>query len=182
MRRLSERIDNANRRLGEALSWLTSLMVLVTFAVVVLRYVFDTGWIWMQESVTWMHALVFMLAASYTLGRDEHVRVDVFYRGMDEQKKALVNLLGALFLLAPTWLFLIIASWDYVAASWAIQESSMEAGGLPGLFLLKSIIPLTAVLMLLQGVSQALSGFLAAKERRQHTPSADDQAGRGTGL
>lgn len=180
--RLSKRIENANRRLGEALSWLTSLMVLVTFVVVVLRYVFDIGWIWMQESVTWMHALVFMLAASYTLGHDEHVRVDIFYRGMNEQKKALVNLLGALFLLAPTWLFLIIVSWDYVAASWAVQESSMEAGGLPGLFLLKSIIPLTAVLMLLQGVSQALSGFLAAKERHQHAPPADDQIRRGSGL
>jgi len=182
MRRLSERIDNANRRLGEALSWLTSLMVLVTFVVVVLRYVFDTGWIWLQESVTWMHALVFMLAAAYTLGRDEHVRVDVFYRGMDEQKKALVNLLGTLFLFAPTWLFLIIVSWDYVAGSWAIQESSREAGGLPGLFLLKSVIPLTAVLMLLQGLSQALSGFLAAKKPHEHKPPADDQAGRDAGL
>ena len=80
MRRLSERIDTANRILGEALSWLTSLMVLVTFVIVVLRYAFDTGWIWLQESVTWMHALVFMLAAAYTLGRDEHVRVDIFYQ------------------------------------------------------------------------------------------------------
>ena len=172
--RVSERIDTANRVLGEALSWLTSLMILVTFVVVVLRYAFDTGWIWLQESVTWMHALVFMLAAAYTLGRDEHVRVDIFYRRMDERKKALVNLLGALFLLAPTCLFLIIVSWDYVAASWAVQESSRQAGGLPGLFLLKSVIPLTALLLLLQGLSRALNGFLTARSRRQPETPTDD--------
>ena len=180
--RVSERIDTANRILGEALSWLTSLMVLVTFVVVVLRYAFDTGWIWLQESVTWMHALVFMLAAAYTLGRDEHVRVDIFYRRMDERKKALVNLLGALFLLAPTCLFLIIVSWDYVAASWAVQESSRQAGGLPGLFLLKSVIPLTALLLLLQGLSRALNGFLTARSRWQQAKPADDQITPGTGL
>ncbi|MCZ6538017.1 MAG: TRAP transporter small permease subunit [Gammaproteobacteria bacterium] len=181
MRPLGERIDSANRILGEALSWLTGFMVLVTFVVVVLRYAFDTGWIWLQESVTWMHALVFMLAAAYTLGCDEHVRVDIFYRRMDARKKALVHLLGALFLLAPTWLLLIFVSWDYVAASWAVFESSREAGGLPGLFLLKSIIPLTAVLLLLQGLSQALSGYLAATSRSQQA-TPEDQADRGTGL
>ena len=182
MRPLNERIDSANRILGETLSWLTALMVLVTFVIVVLRYAFDTGWIWLQESVTWMHALVFMLAAAYTLGRDEHVRVDIFYRRMDERKKALVNLLGALFLLAPTCLFLIIVSWDYVAASWSVYESSREAGGLPGLFLLKSVIPLTAVLLLLQGLSQALSGFLATRKRSQQATPGEDQVDRGTGL
>ncbi len=172
--RVSERIDTANRVLGEALSWLTSLMILVTFVVVVLRYAFDTGWIWLQESVTWMHALVFMLAAAYTLGRDEHVRVDIFYRRLSERKRALVNLLGALFLLAPTCLFLIIVSWDYAAASWAVHESSRQAGGLPGLFLLKSVIPLTALLLLLQGLSQALNGFLTARSRWQQQTPADD--------
>ena len=181
MMRVSERIDKANKVLGEALSWLTSLMVLVTFVVVVLRYAFDTGWIWLQESVTWMHALVFMLAAAYTLGRDEHVRVDIFYRRMDERKRTLVNLLGALFLLAPTCLFLIIVSWNYVAASWAVQESSRQAGGLPGLFLLKSVIPLTALLLLLQGLSQALNGFLTARNQRQQEAPADDQINPGTG-
>ncbi|MCH7509748.1 MAG: TRAP transporter small permease subunit [Proteobacteria bacterium] len=182
MKRLSERIDTANRILGEALAWLTSLMVLVTFVIVVLRYAFDTGWIWLQESVTWMHALVFMLAAAYTLGRDEHVRVDIFYQRMDARKKALVNLLGALFLLTPTWLLLIIVSWDYVAASWSVYESSREAGGLPALFLLKSVIPLTAVLLLLQGLSQALSGFLATRSPSQQATPGTDQVTRGTGL
>ena len=182
MKSFSERIDAANKVLGEALAWLTSLMVLVTFVIVVLRYAFDTGWIWLQESVTWMHALVFMLAAAYTLGLDEHVRVDIFYQRMDARKKALVNLLGALFLLTPTWLLLIIVSWDYVAASWSVYESSREAGGLPALFLLKSVIPLTALLLLLQGLSQALSGFFAARSRSPRATPGTDSAKRGAGL
>jgi TRAP-type mannitol/chloroaromatic compound transport system permease small subunit len=177
MNHIGRKIILANRRLGEVLSWLTALMVLVTFFIVILRYVFDAGWIWLQESVTWMHAMVFMLAAAYTLGRDEHVRVDVFYRRMGPHGKALVNLLGTLILLAPTCIFLIVVSWDYVASSWSVQESSREAGGLPGLFLLKSIMPLTALLLLLQGLSQALNEFVLLRSPRLQTRRPDDPGG-----
>jgi TRAP-type mannitol/chloroaromatic compound transport system permease small subunit len=177
MNRIGRKIILANRRLGEVLSWLTALMVLVTFIIVILRYVFDAGWIWLQESVTWMHAMVFMLAAAYTLGQDEHVRVDIFYRRMGPHRKALVNLLGTLILLAPTCIFLIVVSWDYVASSWSVQESSREAGGLPGLFLLKSIMPLTALLLLLQGLSQALNEFVLLRSPRLQTRRPDDPGG-----
>jgi len=182
LRRLSTYIGKANRRLGEILAWLTGSMVLVTFVIVVLRYVFDSGWIWLQETVTWMHALVFMLAAAYTLGKDEHVRVDVVYRGMDQRKKTLVNLLGALLLLGPTCVFLIIVSWDYVSASWAIHEGSREAGGLPGLFLLKSIIPITSILLLLQGLSRSIDEFLVARGHAAQPESPGPQTQRDTGL
>ena len=67
-------IDTLNRSIGRVTAWLTLAMVLVIFCVVVLRYLFDTGWIWLQESVTWMHAAVFMLGAAYTLQDDGHVR------------------------------------------------------------------------------------------------------------
>jgi TRAP-type mannitol/chloroaromatic compound transport system permease small subunit len=133
-------------------------MVLVTFLIVVLRYVFDMGWIWMQESVLWMHAAVFMLAAAYTLNRDEHVRVDIFYRGLDPRRRALVDVLGTLLLLLPMMLFLFVSSLDYVGNSWARGEGSREAGGLPfpAVPLLKSLIPLTAGLLILQGVANLL--------------------------
>jgi TRAP-type mannitol/chloroaromatic compound transport system permease small subunit len=133
-------------------------MVLVTFLIVVLRYVFDMGWIWMQESVLWMHAAVFMLAAAYTLNRDEHVRVDIFYRGLDPRRRALVDVLGTLLLLLPMMLFLFVSSLDYVGNSWVRGEGSREAGGLPfpAVPLLKSLIPLTAGLLILQGVANLL--------------------------
>ena len=134
-------------------------MVAVTFVVVILRYAFDLGWIWMQESVVWMHAAVFMLAAAYTLKLDEHVRVDIFYRKLDDRRRAWVDIVGTLLLLFPMMIFLIATSWDYVHQSWLIQERSREAGGLPFPFVpvLKSVIPLTAALIMVQGLANLLS-------------------------
>ncbi|MBF0369652.1 MAG: TRAP transporter small permease subunit [Magnetococcales bacterium] len=128
-------------------------MVLVTFAVAMLRYLFDLGWIAMQESVTYMHAAVFMLGASYTLKHDGHVRVDIFYRPMSERAKAWINLFGGLFFLLPVAIFLFSISWEYVAASWSVWEGSREAGGLDGVWLLKSIILAMPLLIALQGLS-----------------------------
>lgn len=168
--RLSELIDAFSLWSGRAISWLTLGMVLVTFVVVVLRYLFDLGWIWMQESVTWMHALVFMLGAAYTLARDEHVRVDIVYRDVSSQRQALVNLLGAALLLLPTAGFILWASWDYAATSWSIGERSREAGGLRGLFLLKTVIPLTALMLALQGIAQVARSVLVLREQRSEHP------------
>jgi TRAP-type mannitol/chloroaromatic compound transport system permease small subunit len=154
MGRLLAHIERLNIWIGRSVAWLTLVMVLVTFAIVVLRYLFDLGWIWLQELVTWMHAAVFLLGAAYTLARDEHVRVDVFYSQAGERRQALTNLLGSVLFLAPVAVFLAWGSLDYVTASWEIREGSREAGGLPypAVSLVKSLIPLTAVLLLLQAV------------------------------
>jgi len=137
-------------------AWLTLAMVIVTFAIVVLRYGFETGWIAMQESVTYMHALVFLMGIPYTLKHDGHVRVDIFYSKMSERGKTRVNLLGTLLLLFPVTLFIAWISWDYVMASWQLKEQSGEAGGLPWVYLLKSSILLMTLLLLIQGISQLL--------------------------
>lgn len=151
-------------------------MVLGTFVIVVLRYAFDLGWIWMQESIVWMHAATFMLAAAYTLNRDEHVRVDVFYRGMTDHGRACVDLGGTLLLLLPVAVFLLVTSWDYVSISWAIQESSREAGGLPYPMvpLLKSLIPVTALLLIAQGVANLLDAAMSLVGA--HDPHIDGRA------
>jgi len=151
-------IDRISIATGHAASWLTLLMVVFTFVTVVLRYAFDTGAIWLQESVTWMHAAVFMLGAAYTLQNEDHVRVDIFYRDMSETRKAWVNLLGVLFFILPLCVFFIVEAADYVAASWRIREVSRDAGGLPYPFvpLLKSILIVMPVAVLLQGVSMAM--------------------------
>lgn len=154
MARLLAQLERANILIGRAVAWLTLVMVVVTFTVVVLRYLFDIGWIWLQESVTWMHAAVFMLGAGYTLVRDEHVRVDVLYREASQRRRAATDLLGTLLCLIPVALFLAWGSLDYVAASWEIRESSREAGGLPFpvVPLVKSLIPVTALLLLVQAI------------------------------
>lgn len=147
-------LERVNVAIGRATAWLTLVMVIVTFVIVVLRYAFDLGWIWLQETVTWMHAAVFMLAAAYTLARDEHVRVDVFYRGFEPRRQALVDALGSAVFLVPVCAFLIWSSWDYVATSWAIREGSREAGGLvfPLPSILKTFIPVMAVMLMLQAL------------------------------
>lgn len=157
---IAQGCDRINEITGRLIAWLTLAMVAVTFAVVLLRYLFNTGWIAMQESITFMHALVFMLGAAYTLKHEGHVRVDIFYRKFSPRKRALVDLSGFLFLLLPVTLFIFWISWDYVATSWALLEGSREAGGLPGVFLLKSALLLMPLLLLLQGLSQGIRAML----------------------
>ena len=130
-------------------------MVLVTFLVVVMRYVFDAGLIWLQESVVWMHAAVFMLGAAYTLQQEEHVRVDIFYREMSPRRRAWVDLIGVVVFLLPLCAFLAFKALDFVAMSWRLQEASRESGGLPyPLFpLLKSVLVVMPITLGLQGVS-----------------------------
>lgn len=148
-------IDRFSKLVGFAVSWLTLVMVLVTFVVVVMRYVFDAGLIWLQESVVWMHAVVFMLGAAYTLQQEEHVRVDIFYREMSAKRKAWIDAIGVVIFLLPLCVFFAWKSYDFVTISWALKEASRESGGLPYPFipLLKSIIVVTPILLGLQGVA-----------------------------
>lgn len=162
--RLLAAIDALNERLGRAVAWLTLAMVLTYFLVALLRYAFSLGWIWMQESVLWMHALVFMTAAAMTLQKDQHVRVDVFYSKLSPRARLRVNLAGSLLFLLPLSLFLFWAGWDYAATSWAMGERSADAGGLPGTYLLKSVILVMAVQLALQAVAEALRAGLRLRD------------------
>jgi len=163
---LAGSLDLVNAWVGRLVAWLAVAMVLVTFLVVVLRYGFDQGSIALQESVTYMHAMLFMLAAAYTLQRDGHVRVDIFYQGFSRRGRAWVDLLGTLVLLIPVCLFILASSWGYVTESWAVHEGSREAGGLPYVYWLKTLMVLMPLLLLLQGVVWLLRNalFLAGVE------------------
>lgn len=151
-------LDRFNAWLGKASSWLTLFMVLVTFAVVVMRYVFDLGLIWLQESVVWMHACVFMVGAAYTLQQEEHVRVDIFYRDMSARRRAWVDLLGVVIFLLPLCAFLGWAAFDFVLVSWRLEEASRESGGLPYplIPLLKTVLVIMPITLSLQGLSLLL--------------------------
>ncbi len=163
---LADRLEQINRMAGRGIAWLCLAMVIVTSIVVIERYWFASGSIRMQESITFMHALVFMLAAAYTLAAGDHVRVDVFYGRMSARNKAWADLCGTLVLLLPFCVFLLWTSWDYASLSWQIREASQEAGGLPYPFpaLLKSTIPLTAVLLILQGIAMTLRCIVTLRE------------------
>lgn len=158
--RLAERLEAVNERLGRGLAWLAAAMVAVMFAVVVLRYVFDLGWIAMQESVSYMHGLLFTLGAAYTLKHDGHVRIDIFHQRFTARQQAYVELAGTLLLLLPTAGVIAWLSWGYVVQSWTLLEGSDASGGLPGVFLIKTALIVMPALLVLQGAAQALRNVI----------------------
>jgi TRAP-type mannitol/chloroaromatic compound transport system permease small subunit len=164
MLRIAQFIDALNEWVGRTVSWLTLFMVLITFAVVVLRFFFDLGWVAMQEVVSYMHAVVFLCGAAITLKHEGHVRVDVLLHKFSLRGRLWVDFFGTLLLLLPVCGFMIWMSWDYVLQSWLVHEISGETGGLHGLYLLKSIILLMALLLLLQGVAIAIRRMLVLRE------------------
>lgn len=153
---------------GRCVSWLALLMVVVTVTVVVLRYGFSVGSVALQESITYLHAAVFLIGAAYTLKHDSHVRVDIFYRNFSARGKAWVNALGGLLFLLPLCGFVIVVSWDFVIASWRIREASGNADGLDFVFLLKSMIPAMAIVLAIQGVAEILKSVVVLAARHEH--------------
>jgi TRAP-type mannitol/chloroaromatic compound transport system permease small subunit len=170
-------VDRLNEWIGRATAWLTLAMVLITFFVVVARYGFAWGRVWIQETYVWLHGIVFMVAAGYTLKHNGHVRVDVFYRPAGARFKAWVDLLGSLLLLLPFVVLVFLVSYPYVADSWMRLEASREAGGLPGLYLLKSVILLFCVLVGLQGLALAGRSVLVLARYPGFEPVEEEQGG-----
>ncbi|MBP5979649.1 MAG: TRAP transporter small permease subunit [Halomonas sp.] len=157
--RLLRWLDCVTEGVGRAIAWLVVIMMVVQFAIVVMRYMFGMNSIIMQESVMYMHAAVFMLGAGWTLRHDGHVRVDIFYRRMSDRGRAWIDLLGTLFLLIPVATFIAISSFHYVYTSWVIMERSPD-GGIPAVFLLKSLILLMIALLLIQALAQLIRQVL----------------------
>ncbi|GAB2789615.1 TRAP transporter small permease subunit [Halomonas shantousis] len=166
-------IDAVTEWLGKTLAWLTIVMMLIQFLIVVLRYIFSFNSVPMQESVMYMHAVLFLLAASYTFKHDGHVRVDIFYRRLSPRTQAWVDLLGILLLLIPFMSFVIASSLGYVGKSWAILEGSPDSGGIPAVFLLKTLIPAFAVLMIVQGIAEVVRKSLIISGRLPPAPEHD---------
>jgi TRAP-type mannitol/chloroaromatic compound transport system permease small subunit len=141
--------------IGRLTAWASLLMVLGMCATVILRYGFSLSFVALQEAVMYLHAALFMLGAAYTLQQDGHVRIDIFQRNFSPRGRAWVELLGVLGLLWPLCAYMLFSSWGYVLDAWMVRESSREPGGLPGVFILKSLLLLLPLLLALQGLIQA---------------------------
>jgi TRAP-type mannitol/chloroaromatic compound transport system permease small subunit len=175
---IADRIDRLNAALGRAAAWCTVLIVLVQVAVVGMRYALGLGSVWLSESIIYAHAALFLLAAAWTLQADGHVRVDIFYARARRRTRAIIDLVGAAVFLLP---FAVALGWlalPYVGRSWAILERSREANGLPLVFLLKTLIPVFAVSMALQGLAQAIRAALVLISP-PHGPQEPPPAGFG---
>ena len=165
LKTIESTINHLNEWLGRVVAWFVLAMVVITFFNVVMRYGFNFGLIAIQESVIYFHSFVFMLAIAYTYKHNAHVRVDIFYSKYTDRQKAWTDLTGTLLLLFPFCIYLISASWDYAVNSWLLLEGSREAGGLPFLFILKTLIPLMPLLLLLQGVATVCGCLTTIKNK-----------------
>lgn len=147
---LVRQLERINEVLGQITAVLAVLLVLNVFLVVVLRYAFGYGEIWMQELYVWIHATIFLAGAGYTLRHDGHVRIDLFYASASARYRAWVNVLGCLFLGLPLVYVLGTKAWPMVVRSWQTLEKSAEAGGMPALYIFKSLIIIFAVCLGIQ--------------------------------
>ena len=153
-------LDAVNRHVGRLAAWGALGMVLVQFSVVIMRYVFAFGSIPVQESILYYHSVLFLIGAGYTLKRDGHVRVDIFYRAASAKRKALIDLIGIFVFLLPVCVATLWFSWSFVINAWQIHEGSQEPLGLHLVYLLKTLIPAFAVLIIVQGTAMAIRSVM----------------------
>lgn len=166
MQQWISRLEAVNQGIGMAVRWLALAMVLLQFAIVVLRYVFGISYIFLNEGVLYMHAALFMLGAGYTLLVDAHVRVDIFYSRFARRGRAAINLFGALGFLLPSMIVIAWYTWPSVRNSWAVLEGPISVGGIPASFLLKSLIPAFCLLLAIQGLANVLRDLLQIRSAR----------------
>lgn len=161
---IADRLDAINRYVGFLVRWMALAMVLIQFAIVLMRYIFGVSFIAVNESVLYLHSALFMLGAGYTLLVDDHVRVDIFYASAPVRRQAATDIFGHLALLLPSMAMLLYWSWPSVRNSWAILEGPISVGGIPASFLLKSLIPAFCILLMIQSAACLLRAILRYRE------------------
>ena len=160
MKNIANIFDSINKYTGYLCAFIVVLMTVNVFIVVFLRYLFGISFIWLQETYVWMHAYIFMAGAGFTYLNDAHVRIDIIYRSSSKVYKAIVDLVGNIFLLMPFLYIIWSYSFPFVYKSFQINEVSREAGGLPMLFLLKAAILIFAFLLFIQALSKLINNFI----------------------
>jgi len=163
-------ICRLNLAIGAVFSWLALGIVLVCFTVVVQRYVFATSFVWMQDLYIWMNGAMFTAVAGFALLRDDHVRVDIFYRPARMRTRAIADLAGVVVFLLPFCWIVYTYSMPFVTRAWGYAEASANVGGMPGLYILKAFIIAFAVLIALQGIAMAIRSILVLGGRPDLVP------------
>jgi TRAP-type mannitol/chloroaromatic compound transport system permease small subunit len=159
LRELARRIDAFQERFGRAVSWLMFGMVVVVFGDVIFRYVFNRSWVWVQELEWHLFGIIYLLAGGYTMLYNEHVRVDIWYAKQPPRKKAWVDFILLWIFFFPSCLLIVYTTWPLVKHSFAVNEGSPDPGGIPARWALKSVIIIGFLLLMLQGISQAIKNF-----------------------
>jgi TRAP-type mannitol/chloroaromatic compound transport system permease small subunit len=173
LKALSRWIDALNTWVGRFVAWATAVVVVVVFVDVVMRYAFNTSFVFTQELEWHLFAFIFLMGAGYTLLRDGHVRVDIFYQRLSPKSQAWINLIGVLLFLIPGCLMIIVTSRTFVYNAWSVMEGSPDPGGIPYRFLLKACIPAGFVLVLLQGLSMGIKSLFTILGREEEIDAGE---------
>ncbi len=170
MKTIAHFFHSINIFFGKLASWFTLLLVLIIVIDVCFRYFFNTSYIWVIELEKYFFAIIFLLGSGFAFQTENHVRVDVFYNQWSKRRKTKVNVLGHIFLLIPWCLLVIVVGFNYFQFSFKINESSAQAGGLPALYCLKSLIFIGFGLLLLQAIALLIDGFfvLFSSPKKDH--------------
>ena len=156
MKQFQKLIDKLTDNIASGLLYILIALILLVFSTVFFRYVFNMSYIIIQEIIMYLHALIFMFGISYALKENSHVKIDVLYNSLNKRTQRVISIAGLVSFILPTALFIIYISIDMVTQSWVIFEGSSEAGGLNLVFILKSLIPISGVLIFLQGISELI--------------------------
>ncbi|MGP9822227.1 TRAP transporter small permease subunit [Salinarimonas sp. NSM] len=162
--------SGVNRVVGNVFSWLALAIVVVCFTVVLQRYVLSTTQVWMQDLYVWLNGAMFTAVAGFALLRDDHVRVDIFYRPATVRRKALIDLIGVVIFILPYCWVMYAYGMPWIERSWRLTEGSPNVGGMPGYFVLKSFILVFAALILLQGIAMISRSILILGGREDLVP------------
>ncbi len=160
IKQLSHWIDTLNEWVGRGVAWVTLGLVLVVFVDVVMRYLFNTSFVFTQELEWHIFGFIFLMGAGYTLLHDGHVRVDIIYQRLGFKARAWVNFIGVIIFLIPGCIMLITTSWKFTATSFSILEGSPDPGGIPLRFIIKGCIPVGFTLLFIQGLSLGIHSIL----------------------
>jgi TRAP-type mannitol/chloroaromatic compound transport system permease small subunit len=160
LKTFSRWIDSLNDWVGRGVAWVTLALVVVIFVDVIMRYLFNTSYVFTQELEWHLFGFIFLIGAGYTLLHDGHVRVDIIYQRLGLKGQAWINLLGVIFFLIPGCLMVMITSWKFVANSFMIMEGSPDPGGIPLRFIVKGCIPAGFFLLLIQGISLGMHSLM----------------------
>jgi len=173
LKRLSAWIDALNQWVGRGVAWVTLALVLVVFVDVVMRYLFNTSFVFTQELEWHLFAFIFLIGAGYTLLHDGHVRVDIIYQRVGLKPRAWINLCGVILFLIPGCIMVITTSFKFALNAFVIMEGSPDPGGIPFRYVIKSCIPVGFILLLLQGISLGIHSVMQILgiEKTEETPS-----------
>lgn len=163
----SHLIDQINEWVGRAVSWLTTILVVLVCFDVITRYFFSDTAAWIMELEWHLFALIFLFGAGYAFKHDKHVRVDLFYAKFSPKDRALVNIIGTLLFLIPWCLLVIYWSYEYALISYNVGETSPDPGGLPARYVIKFCVSIGMIFLLLQGVSVLFKNLLIYRKSDQ---------------